>query len=156
MIEVSIDPGLVASARSKAAEMGLLNNSIAQGQGSLSGFIGEFLAADHLGAEVRNTYDYDLVMPDGKRIDVKTKRTNYKPKPEYSCSIAAFNTRQQCDIYFFVRVKNDLSIAWLLGGYDKTQYFKDATFHRAGDVDPANNFTFKADCYNLPISALTL
>lgn len=154
MIEVRIKTGLIKAARIKAAEMGLLKNSIAQGQGSPSGFIGEFLAAQHLGAEVRNTYDYDLVMPDGTRVDVKTKRTNYKPKPEYSCSIAAFNTRQKCDMYFFVRVKNDLSTAWLLGGYDKKKYFEDATFHRKGDFDPANNFTFRADCYNLPISAL--
>ena len=33
-------------------------------------------------------------------------------------------------------------------------FFKQATFHKKGDLDPDNNFIFKSDCYNIPISDL--
>lgn len=150
MKEVFIPKEIVTKAREKASEMGKLKNSITEGEGNIAGFIGEFLVAEMIGATVCNTYDYDLLL-DGCRIDVKTKRTNYPPKPHYECSIAAFNTKQKCDYYYFVRVKNDFSKAWILGSYCKEDYFKDAKFCRKGDKDQSNNFTFKADCYNLPI-----
>lgn len=150
MREVFISEEIVTKARDKASEMGELKNSITGGDGNIAGFIGEFLVAEMIGATVCNTYDYDLLL-DGERIDVKTKRTNYPPKPHYECSIAAFNTKQKCDCYYFVRVKNDFSKAWILGSYGKEDYFKDAKFYRKGDKDQSNNFTFKADCYNLPI-----
>ena len=155
MKEVLITNDILKMAKNKAKEMGTLKNSITSGEGNLAGFIGEFLVAEELGAIVSNTYDYDLTL-DGEKIDVKTKRTNYPPKGHYECSIAAFNIKQKCDRYYFVRVKNDLSKAWLLGSYKKEDYFRDANFHKKGEKDPSNNFTFKADCYNLSISSLEL
>jgi hypothetical protein len=44
--------------------------------------------------------------------------------------------------------------AWYLGKISKVDFYKTATFHKKGDIDPDNNFTFKADCYNIPISKL--
>jgi hypothetical protein len=41
-----------------------------------------------------------------------------------------------------------------LGEIDKRDFYKNATHHRRGDVDPDNGFVFKADCYNLAISEL--
>ena len=45
--------------------------------------------------------------------------------------------------------------AWILGEVDKKTFYKDAEFHRRGDIDPDNGFVFKADCYNLPINKLS-
>ena len=154
MFEVSVTQQHIQKAKILSEEMGKLRNSITSGEGNLAGFIGEVIVAEIIGAEHENTYDYDLILQSGKTVDVKTKRTNYPPRTNYDCSVAAFNTKQKCDYYAFVRVKNDLSLAWILGFYDKTEYFKDATFHRKGDFDPDNNFTFKADCYNISISSL--
>lgn len=154
MLKLNISQDLLLKAETKAKEMGQLRNSITRGAGNLAGFVGEFLVADLIGAEVSNTYDYDLIGIDGKKIDVKTKRTNYPPQSHYECSVAAFNTKQKCDVYSFVRVKNDFSVGWVLGFYDKKSYFEDAQFHKKGDFDPDNNFVFKADCYNIRISDL--
>ena len=154
MIEVKITGFQIDKAKALAQELGQLNNSITRGQGNLAGFIGEVIVADITGSSHTNTYDYDLILPSGKTVDVKTKRTNYPPQENYDCSVAEFNTKQKCDYYAFVRVKNDLSKAWVLGFYEKKLYFKDAKFHKKGEYDPDNGFTFKANCYNIKISDL--
>ena len=86
---------------------------------------------------------------------MKTKRCNTKPKDYYDCSIAAHGTKQDCDSYIFVRITTNMDRAWILGEVDKKTFYKDAEFHRRGDIDPDNGFVFKADCYNLPINKLS-
>lgn len=154
MIEVKITDDMLIKARDKSVEMGRLNNSITKGYGNLAGFIGEEIASYVLGAEQSNTYDYDLVMPNGAKIDVKTKRTSVKPMLHYECSVAEMNTKQECDYYAFVRVMNDMSVGWFLGVYPKGEFFDDAVFLQKGQLDPSNGYTVKASCYNLPISSL--
>ena len=144
---------MLIKAREKTVEMGKLYNSILRGKGNMSGFIGEQLALKVLGGAWENTYDYDLKVND-IRIDVKTKQTSLKPLPHYECSIAAFNTKQDCDGYAFVRVLNDFSVGWFLGVLTKQDYFDKATFLKKGEVDPSNNYTVKADCYNVRIDEL--
>ena len=96
--------------------------------------------------------DYD---PKGDmKVDVKTKQTSVKPLPHYECSIAKLNTNQKCDAYAFVRILNDFSKGWFLGVLTKDDYYAKATFLRKGDVDPSNNYTVKADCYNVRIDEL--
>ena len=154
MIEIQITPEMVQKAKVKSAQMGALNNSIRQGDGNVVGFIGEQIAQQVLGATERNSYHYDLVLPNGLTVDVKTKQTTVKPRTDYDCSVAAFNTKQKCDYYAFVRVKSDLTTGWYLGSYKKQEYFQNAVALKKGQVDPSNNFTVKADCYNMKISDL--
>ena len=124
----------------KAFMLGELNNSILRGNGSHSGYIGEMIVVSVLGGKASNTFDYDIVLDDGTRVDVKTKRTSSPPLPHYSCSVAKFNTRQDCDVYAFVRIKYD--------------FYLSATEHMRASHDPSNGFVFRADCYNLPIQDL--
>jgi hypothetical protein len=119
----------------------------------MSGFIGEQIALQILDGKWDNTFDYDLVVND-KKVDVKTKQTSVKPLPHYECSIAKLNTKQKCDAYAFVRILNDFSKGWYLGVLTKEDYYDKATFLRKGDVDPSNNYTVKADCYNVRIDEL--
>jgi hypothetical protein len=154
MQEINVTPEMLMNAMNKSKEMGQLNNSITRGQGNIAGFIGEEVARYVLGGAENNTYDYDLITDKGLRVDVKTKRTSVKPRDYYECSVAALNTKQDCDYYAFVRVHNDMHTAWFLGVYPKESYYQDATFLKKGAVDPSNNFTVKSDCYNLPISSL--
>lgn len=154
MIEVEITQEMLQRAKQKDVEMGTLRNSITKGEGNVIGFLGEEIANLVLKGQIKNTYQYDLVLDDGTTVDVKTKKTTVQPKEEYECSVAAFNTKQQCDKYCFVRVKNDLTKGWYLGVYDKEQYFNDAIFLRKGEIDPSNMFTVKSDCYNLKIKDL--
>lgn len=154
MIEVAITPTMLVEARDKAAEMGKLRNSITSGAGNIAGFIGEAIAQQVLGGKLDNTYDYDLVLDNGTKIDVKTKQTSVKPLDSYDCSIANLNTKQQCDYYAFVRVKNDFTVGWYLGVYEKQQYMLDAVFMKRGTIDPSNGYVVKSDCYNLKINQL--
>jgi len=139
--------------KERAATLPLLKNSIRQGEGSLVAYIGEEVAKNVLNGEIKDTYDYDIVYQNMK-VDVKTKERTVAPKPYYECSVADFNTKQDCDEYAFVSVLNTLREAWYLGKISKSDFYKKAIFHRKGEIDSANNFTFKADCYNIPISEL--
>lgn len=154
MIEVVITGDMLVTARDKAAEMGKLRNSITRGQGNIAGFLGEAIAQQVMGGTLANTYEYDLVLDNGKTVDVKTKQTSVKPLDTYECSIASLNTTQECDYYAFVRVKNDLSVGWFLGVYDKQQYMLDSTFMKKGTIDDSNGYIVKSDCYNLKINQL--
>ena len=154
MIEIIITGDMLVTARDKAAEMGRLRNSIISGAGNLAGFIGEAVAQQVMGGVLANTYDYDLILCNGKTVDVKTKQTSVKPLETYECSIAALNTKQECDYYAFVRVKNDFSVGWFLGVYEKQQYMLDAKYLTKGIIDPDNGYVVKSDCYNLPIHQL--
>lgn len=151
IVAINITQTQIQEAQRKADEMGQLRNSIRSGDGNLVGFLGEQIVCDYLGVQSQNTYDYDLVFK-GVRIDVKTKECTSPPKPFYECSVAAFNTRQACDVYVFVRICGNTG--WILGWRGKEEYFQMAKFLQKGQIDPSNNFRVKADCYNLKISEL--
>ena len=152
MITIKPSEESINEAKKLAKDMGKLNNSITEGQGNVAGFLGEVLVRKLLNANQSNTYNYDLILSDGKTVDVKTKRTGYKPKEYYDCSVAALNTKQKCDYYAFVRVMNDYSKAWFIGLIPKEKYFKSSIFMKKGEIDPDNNFTVKSDCYNMSIN----
>jgi hypothetical protein len=115
--------------------------------------LGEIVVQRVLGADFANTFNYDLIH-EGKRIDVKTKRCTTVPRAEYDCSIAAHGTNQDCDEYVFVRILTNMKRAWILGSISKSEFYEKARRYSKGDVDPSNNFTFRADAYNLPIKEL--
>lgn len=154
MIEIVITDDMLLHARAKSMEMGQLRNSITKGAGNIVGFLGELVANKVLNGEINHSYDYDIVMLNGTTIDVKTKATSATPLPTYQCSVAKLNTKQQCDYYAFVRVKNDLSVGWYLGVYPKKRFFEDAVLLQKGDTDGDNGYIVKSTCYNLPISSL--
>jgi hypothetical protein len=103
-----------------------LRNSITDGEGNLAGFVGEAMVSHFL----------------------------RRPKPFYECSVAAYNTEQDCDGYLFTRVMRDLERGWLLGYMPKEEYYRTAVRYEKGDKDPQNNFNFKAACYNLRVDQL--
>ena len=154
MIEIVVTGDMLVTARDKAAEMGKLRNSITNGAGNIAGFIGEAIAQQVMGGVLANTYEYDLILCNGKTVDVKTKQTSVKPLETYECSIAGLNATQECDYYAFVRVKNDFSVGWFLGVYKKQQYMIDSVFLKKGTIDPDNGYVVRSDCYNLKINQL--
>lgn len=150
------DDRLVALAEKKSEEMGTLNNSITGGEGNVAAFIGEYAVKKVYGGKIVNTYDYDILLDDGTRIEVKTKRTTVPPKPFYECSIAEYNTRQKCDFYAFTRVDMEQKIVYVLGCYKKESYLSEARYLKKGMVDGTNNFKVKADCWNMEIRNLQM
>lgn len=152
MIRILPTASSIEEATEMAEEMGRLRNSITEGNGNIAGFLGEVLTRKLLGADQGNTYDYDIILNDGSTVDVKTKRTGVEPKDYYDCSVAALNTRQKCDYYAFVRVKDDYTFAWFLGLIPKQFYFNEARLLKKGHTDGDNGFIVKSDCYNMTIS----
>lgn len=154
MIEVEISNEMLIKARDKASEMGQLNNSILRGGGNVAGFLGEVIAAEVLNGMENNTYNYDMILDDGKTVDVKTKQTSVKPKPHYGCTVSKASAKQQCDYYAFVRVKNDFTVGWFLGMMEKDAFLEKAKFWKKGELDTDNNYVVRADCYTLSIAEL--
>jgi hypothetical protein len=138
----------------RAKKLPLLKNSIRKGEGKMVAYIGEEVVKQVLGGEIKDTYDYDIIYKETK-VDVKTKERTVPPRDYYECSVADFNTKQDCDEYAFVSVLHNLKEAWYLGKISKKKFYETATFHKKGEVDPDNNFTFRADCYNIPINKLS-
>ena len=154
MIEITPTEAQIKEARLSAGSTVGLQGSISRGAGSVAGALGEIIVRDYLNYRQANTAHYDLYTDQGIRIDVKTKHCKSIPHPSYDCSIAAHGTKQDCDEYIFVRTLVSLQKMWILGRIPKDEYYKKAVRHKKGEVDESNGFTFKADCYNLPISEL--
>lgn len=156
MIEIEITDKMKRRAWDRSKRMGKLKKSITDGKGNIAGFLGEEVANTIIKGKIEHTKDYDIIK-DGTKIDIKTKKCTSKPKPDYECSIASYNTVQKCDYYGFVRIENikgKWGRAWFLGVYPKNEYFKDAVYLKKGQKNGSNWFTVKANCYNLPIYKL--
>tara|TARA_R110002020_G_scaffold46539_12_gene132366 strand:- start:1985 stop:2482 length:498 start_codon:yes stop_codon:yes gene_type:complete len=160
VIEIEIKPDWVEAAWKKSKAMGRIRHSITKGNGNFAGFLGEEIAKDYLGVESENTYDYDLIA-DGIKYDVKTKRCTSRPSTKYDCTIYAYNTKQKCDRYLFVRIgyvdkswEELTGKAWILGYYEKEDFTKDARFLKKGSLDGFNKFKVMDDCYNMKICNL--
>ena len=156
MIEVAITRRMAQDAQRMADEMGALRNSIREGKGNVYGFLGEMIFAQVTGGTQRNTYDWDVEMPDGATVDVKTKCVTSPPKEYYDCSVASIGTQQHCDYYAFVRVLKDLTTGWYLGALTKGQFLERSRFLQAGVKDGDNGWSPTIDCYNVKISDLNL
>lgn len=147
---------LLHEAAKWSRSLGSLRGSIESGDGNVAGRFGELLFREVFGGRIADDYDYDLVY-NGLTIDVKTKRRTVGAQPHYEASIANWNPDQDCDLYYFmsVRVGDDpYQHVDLLGYISPDEYHDKATFHEAGDRDPANGFCFSADCHNLPYNQL--
>jgi len=145
-----------AHAKKLAQEMGSLRGSIENGDGNYAGLVAELVMGEIIDSKRDATYNYDLFVElyNGVKIDVKTKRRTVPPKSHYEVSIADWNTSQDCDWYYFTSFNEENSVLWFLGYMEPDRYYDAATFHKEGDKDPDNNFTFKADCYNVAFSEL--
>ena len=155
MIKISITEDMIKSAKYRAEKPTVIRSAISGG-GLLEGFIGEEVANKVLHGTIANTYDYDIVLDTGETVDVKTKRVASAPLVSYSCSVMKTGFNQKCDKYAFVRILKNLSFAWYLGCIDKREFFDRASFHKKGEYDPSNDYTFRANCYNIPIEGLVI
>jgi hypothetical protein len=158
LIELTPTEAQISKAKEMAEEMGHIKGSIRKGEGNLIGFLGEVVCADYYGFTQENTYQYDLINEKGAKIDVKTKVCSSEPKESYLATV--FNPQQKCDYYIFCRVLENNSKLWICGHISKKDFFEKATFNKKGEYDetspPTRDFFFMEDCYNLPMSNLTV
>jgi hypothetical protein len=150
---VKISPEYIELAKEMAEEQGRLDHSVTGGRGTTSGFIGEFIFRDYIDGTQHNTFDYDIIK-NNLTYEVKTKRTNYKPRSFYECGLYAYNLKQKCDYYAFTRVKNDYTVGWILGVKPKQEYLDMAVLHKKGEVNGQNGHIYPRDTWDVKISEL--
>ena len=88
---------------------------------------------------------------------MKTKRCKVTPLPHHACSVARFNPNQKSHCYIFCRVFEQNNKGWIVGYMPREKYMEKAALRRVGELDPDDpkqEWTFKADCYNVPISGV--
>ena len=97
------------------------------------GYIGEKIIMDFLNIQNNDdTYEYDLLSKKGKKLEIKTVSCKFKPKPNYLCTVNSHKIdgihKQKADYYIFLRIKNDYSLAWILGWYPCEDFFNAGKF----------------------------
>ena len=169
MVRIKTTQEMIDRCQLKAKSLGSINNSITKGGGNLAGYLGEEAVASHIGAEIvsnnrgRDKYNYDLLLHDGRRMEVKTKRRTVKPRPNYDVSVANSSKHQRPDLYAFVSLEFEradknhpkkyygLQNAWLCGYMDANEFWERAILWKSGQIDKRNNFKTHVDMYNLEI-----
>jgi len=137
-------------------KMGVLKNSIKEGEGNFTGFCGELACKKYFGIPLdlmQNTYHHDIVV-DEVTYDVKTKKRLYPPKSNWEGSVSDFNTSQKCMFYLHVSIywpKNAImpTSAFLCGYYPKEKYVNESRFLKKGELDGSNGFICVSDCWNM-------
>jgi hypothetical protein len=149
MIELKFMQGVVDLAKWQAQNMGELPRSIRHGDGTVDGFIGEMLAHRVYGGEqIAGNPHYDLILPDGRKAEVKTKACAGKPQPGYEGSVSMYWADHKCDIYIFCRVKLEDLTGWVMGDIGKADFSRLCEAHQQGDLRP-NGGMYKESCYNI-------
>ena len=162
MLQLPFDNKMIREATNWAENLGGIYNSITKGDGNYVGRVGELALAKHLGVEVEDHKDYDLIYNDSK-VEVKTKRRATKPKPNYTVNIASTSRHQKPDTYAFLSVEysdrdsggnySDLLKIWLCGYKSAEQFFEEAEFWPKGTPDPPF-FKAHSDMYVMKIGEL--
>jgi len=162
MLQLPFDDKMIGQASLWAADIGRIKNSITRGRGNYAGRLGELALAKHLGVEVEDSKDYDIIY-EGKKIEVKTKRRAVKPQPDYTVNIAATSLHQKPDAYAFLSLEyldrdsagnySDLLNVWLCGYKSAEQFFEEAEFWPKGTPDPPS-FKTHRDMYVMKIGEL--
>ena len=162
-ISIPITEQMRIEATTLASNIPKLNNSITKGDGTYSGCIGEIATRIFLNknydsdAEIVGHYDYDiLAKKNNLKIEVKTKRCSFPPRPHFECSVSNFNDKQNCDFYVFTRA--DFKNVYLLGFLSKKDFITKSRQMIKGREDSnqvnGKNFSFHANCRNVYISDL--
>lgn len=155
MIAVSPTAEQIDRARKLASDIGVPGKSIRQGRGNWAGCLAEVAVSDLFGWPICSDYEFDVLNRNGHKIDVKTKSRTVDPQPHHVATVSGHRL-QNCDRYVFCSTNKRTEKLWIIGGIDAAEFMHRATFHRKGEVDPTGNgqWTFRADCYNLPYSDL--
>ena len=162
MLQLPFDNKMIRTATDWAENLGGIYNSITKGDGNYAGRLGELALAKHLGVEVEDHKDYDLIY-NGERVEVKTKRRATKPKSNYTVNVAYTSIHQKPDKYAFLSLEyadrdsggnySDLQYIWLCGYKSAEQFFEEAEFWPKGTPDPPF-FKTHRDMYVMKIGEL--
>ncbi len=158
MIKIYITPEQLDEAQ-RLYHFKTLNNSITKGESQIYGAIGEIIAMDYLRSlnkqvEYVGAYDYDLQI-NGKKIDVKTFKTNKEPTNDFNANISAFNHTQKTDFYLWCSVAINMEYGYIIGYLEKDEFYRIAELKKKGEID-FGSWVFKSDTYTTKIKNIKI
>ena len=146
-------PDDVSEAFRRSEVLGRLSTSFTKGKGNMTGFLGEvafektYPQFTYVGD---NSFTHDYVYK-GLKVDVKAKRCTSRPMLDYNASVVETKfSKFKADIYYFMRVHENLQKVWLCGWCPKKTIIHPRRFAKKGDVD-ADGFRFKCGGYNITL-----
>ena len=148
MIKLQITESQIKRAK-KLYSFNKLKNSIKNGEGNLTGAIGEIVAFDYYEGQDKvvihsGDFNFDLLI-DGSKIEVKTMECNSPPKDHYECNVSLFNAEQDCEYYLFVDVDSNHSTAYIKGHISKQRFKKIRQLRLKGEKN--GSFEYKCDTF---------
>jgi len=158
VIEFNIPDWMYAEAITRSNKLGILNNSITEGQGNVAGYVGQQAFIQLFDGKDVDTFDYDIMHPNLNRVEVKTKRQNVNAlRLNYEGSISNYNPNQNYDHVAFFRVNLEQRKGWFCGFTTKEGFDKLSRDMTRGKIDKqsSNNFEVKANCKNIYYSQLS-
>ena len=158
VIEFNIPDWMYAEAITRSNKLGILNNSITEGQGNVAGYVGQQAFVQLFDGKDVDTFDYDIMHPNLNRVEVKTKRQNVNAlRLNYEGSISNYNPNQNYDHVAFFRVNWEQRKGWFCGFTTKEGFDKLSRDMTRGKIDKqsSNNFEVKANCKNIYYSQLS-
>lgn len=131
-----------------------LKGSVMKGTSNIFGALGEIIYMDFMiqrGFKVldESTFDYDFIC-NGFKVDVKSSRikTPYIPDDGFECRL--INSKQTTHFYFFCKILEDFSLAYLLGYISKKEFSKQAIFTKNGDAGlRGETFNYRGDGWHI-------
>ena len=148
-------------ARSDSKQMGVLRNSFTRGGGNEIGMMGEVLVQELIGGDRvgATCFAYDLILPNGVTVDVKTTKAAAVPQAHYVARVYGSEDDKEklcskCNVYYFVRCNQQLTLATIVGWLPAREFIERAIFLPKGNVDPSDGKLSFADEFTLPISEL--
>ena len=153
MIKLNITDQQIIEAQ-KLYNFKALNNSITEGESQIYGALGEVMVMDFLRSLNKpvnyiGSYDYDLEI-NGKKIDVKTIKTDKEPTNDFNANISAFNTRQKTDFYLWCSVAESMKYGYIIGYLEKDEFYRVAELKKKGQID-WGKWVFKSDTYTTKV-----
>lgn len=131
-----------------------LHNSITEGESQIYGALGEvmvmnFFKLHYENVEYVGSYDFDLKI-NGKKIDVKTFKTDKTPTKFFNVNISAYNITQKTDYYLWCSVAENMKYGYIIGYMEKDEFYKIAELKKKGEID-RGEWVFKSDTYTTKI-----
>jgi len=144
MIKLQITESQIERAK-KLYSFNELKNSIKNGEGNLTGAIGEIVAFDYYQEQDKlvihsGDFNFDLLI-DGSKIEVKTMEVNATPKEYHECNVSLYNAEQQCDYYLFLNVDSNHSTAYIKGYVSKQRFKKIRQLRLKGEKNGSFEYT---------------
>jgi len=146
----------IQEAKDAAEELGNLPTSISCGKGNFIGMLGQIIVRDYInGVNTDDEHNYDVISPDGLRVEVKTSGTFHTDlKSDYWNRVNCKNLRQRCNVYAFCAINEKTMDVWICGYMWKEDFMAMSTLFKAGFKVPNTGVIMRAPSMNVQTSEL--